>query len=162
TQLFDDLQSVHGFSDRDRLLLRAAALLHDVGDFVRYDGHHKHSYYLILHSDIMGLSAEERAIVANVARYHRKSAPDPAHPNFRDLEKEARGKVRGLAAILRIADALDREHLGKVASARAVVDSNKRRLSLVITGREDRELEEWTVQAKSDLVRDVFGLDVVV
>jgi exopolyphosphatase/guanosine-5'-triphosphate,3'-diphosphate pyrophosphatase len=162
SQLFDDLQSVHGFSDRDRLLLRAAALLHDVGDFVRYDGHHKHSYYLILHSDIMGLSAEERAIVANVARYHRKSAPDPAHPNFRDLEKEARGKVRGLAAILRIADALDREHLGKVTNARAVVDSNKRRLSLVVTGREDRELEEWTVQAKSDLVRDVFGLDVVV
>jgi exopolyphosphatase/guanosine-5'-triphosphate,3'-diphosphate pyrophosphatase len=160
-QLFDDLQEVHGFTDRDRLLLRAAALLHDVGDFVRYDGHHKHSYYLILHSDIMGLSAEERAIVANVARYHRKSAPDPSHPNFRDLEKEARGKVRGLAAILRIADALDREHLGKVASVRAVLDSNKRRLSLVVTGREDRELEEWTVYAKADLIRDVFGLDVV-
>ena len=119
-QLFDDLRDVHAMGDRDRLLLRAAAMLHDVGDFVRYDGHHKHSYYLILHSDIMGLTPDERAIVANVARYHRKSTPDPSHPNFRDLDKDARGKVRGLAAILRIADALDREHLGKVDGVQAV------------------------------------------
>jgi exopolyphosphatase/guanosine-5'-triphosphate,3'-diphosphate pyrophosphatase len=161
-QLFDDLQSVHGFGERDRLLLRAAAVLHDVGDFVRYDGHHKHSYYLILHADIMGLTPDERAIVANVARYHRKSSPDPSHPNFRDLDKDARGKVRGLAAILRVADALDREHLGKVASARGVLDAAKRKVVLTITGHEERELEEWTVHAKADLLRDAFGLEVVV
>ena len=129
-QLFDDLRDVHAMGDRDRLLLRAAAMLHDVGDFVRYDGHHKHSYYLILHSDIMGLTPDERAIVANVARYHRKSTPDPSHPNFRDLDKDARGKVRGLAAILRIADALDREHLGKIDGVQASVDTAKRRVVL--------------------------------
>ncbi|HEY2516566.1 MAG TPA: Ppx/GppA phosphatase family protein [Polyangiaceae bacterium] len=160
-QLFDDLHEVHAMGDRDRLLLRAAAMLHDVGDFVRYDGHHKHSYYLILHSDIMGLTPEERAIVANVARYHRKSTPDPSHPNFRDLDKDARGRVRGLAAILRIADALDREHLGKVDGVQATVDTGKRRIVLHVLGREDRELEEWTVQAKADLLRDVFGLDAL-
>jgi exopolyphosphatase/guanosine-5'-triphosphate,3'-diphosphate pyrophosphatase len=159
-QLFDDLREMHGMTERDRLLLRAAAMLHDVGDFVRYDGHHKHSYYLILHSDIMGLTPEERAIVANVARYHRKSTPDPSHPNFRDLEKDARGRVRGLAAILRIADALDREHLGKVDGVQATLDPSKRRVLLHLLGREDRELEEWTVQAKADLLRDVYGLDV--
>ena len=159
-QLFDDMKGFHGWDERDRLLLRAAALLHDIGDYVRYDGHHKHSYYLIQHSDIMGLSPDERAIVANVARYHRKSPPDPSHPNFRDLDKDARSKVRGLAAILRIADALDREHLGKVKSVRASVDAARRRLVLAVTGDEDRELEEWTVRAKSELLRDVFDLDL--
>jgi exopolyphosphatase / guanosine-5'-triphosphate,3'-diphosphate pyrophosphatase len=159
-RLFDDMREVHGFNDRDRLLLRAAALLHDIGDFVRYDGHHKHSFYLIQNSDIIGLTPDERAIVANVARYHRKSPPDPSHPNFRDLDKMARGKVRGLAAILRIADALDREHLGKVKNVSAQVDSDKGKLLLAIEGDEDRELEEWTVRAKSELLRDVFDLDV--
>ncbi len=159
-QLFDDLREVHGMSDRDRLLLRAASLLHDIGDFVRYDGHHKHSFYLIQNSDIIGLTPDERAIVANIARYHRKSVPDPSHPNFRDLDKQARSKVRGLAAILRIADALDREHLGKVKSVHARVDSHKGKLLLIVDGDEDRELEEWTVRAKSELLRDVFDLDV--
>lgn len=159
--LFDDLVGYHGFGDRERLLLRAAALLHDIGDYVRYDGHHKHSYYLIQHSDIMGLTPDERAIVANIARYHRKSPPDPSHPNFRDLDKDARSKVRSLAAILRIADALDREHLGKVKSVRAEIDGKGRRVHLFMTGEEDRELEEWTVRAKSELFRDVFDLDVV-
>ncbi|MBX3224287.1 MAG: Ppx/GppA family phosphatase [Labilithrix sp.] len=160
--LFDDITAFHGFGERERLLLRSAALLHDVGDYVSYGGHHKHSYYLIQHSDIMGLTPGERAIVANVARYHRKSPPDPSHPNFRDLDKEARMKVRGLAAILRIADALDREHLGKVKSVRAEIDGKGRKLNLVITGEEDRELEEWTVRAKSELLRDVFDLDVAI
>ena len=160
--LFDDLQAVHQFGERERLLMRAAAILHDIGDFVRYDGHHKHSYYVIQHSDIMGLSAAERAIVANIARYHRKSIPDPSHPNFRELDKDARGKVRGLAAILRIADALDREHRGKVDSVRGVVDGTKGRLLLFVTGDPERELEEWTVSAKSELLRDVFDLEPVI
>jgi exopolyphosphatase/guanosine-5'-triphosphate,3'-diphosphate pyrophosphatase len=160
TSLFDDMSQVHGLDERDRLLLRAGAMLHDVGDYVRYDGHHKHSYYLIQHSDIMGLTPDERAIVANIARYHRKSPPDMSHPNFRDLDKDARAKVRSLSAILRIADALDREHLGKVKGVRAEVEPSKRRLTLHLTGDEDRELEEWTVRAKAELLRDVFDLDV--
>ncbi len=162
SSLFDDLVALHRLADRDRLLLRAAALLHDIGDYVRYDGHHKHSYYLIAHADIMGLTRDERSIVANVARYHRKSAPDPSHPNFRDLDKDARARVKSLAALLRIADALDREHLGKVKSLRAEVDATKRKLVLHVAGDEERELEEWTVRAKSDLVRDVFDLEVLV
>jgi exopolyphosphatase/guanosine-5'-triphosphate,3'-diphosphate pyrophosphatase len=137
-------------------------VLHDVGDYVRYDGHHKHSYYLIQHSDIMGLTPEERGLVANIARYHRKSPPDASHPNFRDLDKDARAKVRSLAAILRIADALDREHLGKVKGVKAEIDNGKRRLTLHVAGEEDRELEEWTVRAKSELLRDVFDLEVTI
>ena len=159
-QLFDDMKEAHAYGDRERLLLRAAALLHDVGDFVRYDGHHKHTYYLIQHADIMGLTPEEREIVANIARYHRKSAPDTSHPNFHNLTKDARGKVRALAAILRIADALDREHLGKVKQVRASIDKGKGRVTLTLTGDEERLLEELTVRAKAGLLRDVFGLEV--
>ena len=83
----------------------------------------------------MGLTPDERAIVANIARYHRKGPPDTTHPNFRDLTKEARGKVRGLAAILRLADALDREHKQKIESVRAAVDRSAGRVTLFLRGR---------------------------
>jgi exopolyphosphatase/guanosine-5'-triphosphate,3'-diphosphate pyrophosphatase len=162
TQLFDDLQRVHAFGERDRLLLRAAALLHDIGDYVHYSGHHKHSQYLIQHADIMGLTPDERAIVSNIARYHRKGPPDPSHPSYRDLTKEARGKVRGLSSLLRLADALDREHKQKIESVRAAIDRGAGRVTLFLRGDGDRELEEWTVGAKASLWRDEYDLDVVI
>jgi exopolyphosphatase/guanosine-5'-triphosphate,3'-diphosphate pyrophosphatase len=117
---------------------------------------------LIQHADIMGVTPDERAIIANIARYHRKGPPDPSHPNFRDLSKEARGKVRGLSSILRIADALDREHEQKIESVRAAVDRSAGRITLFLRGGEDRELEEWTVGAKAALWRDEYDLDVTI
>lgn len=157
-KLFDDLAVRHRLGPRDRILLHAAALLHDIGDFVRYESHHKHSYYLIANSDIMGLKPGERAIVANVARYHRKSPPHLDHDNFRALSPKDRGKVKALAAILRIADALDREHRGKVLDVSARVEGEA--AVLEVTGARDRELEEWTVRAKAGLFKEAFGLDV--
>ena len=122
--IFDDMQAVHALGPRDRLLLQAAALLHDIGDFIRYDGHHKHTYYLVLHSDIIGLTPDERAIVANVARYHRKSLPDRSHNNFRDLEQDAREWVlvnwpwvpdAPYAIVARAADGEERQLSGDAA-----------------------------------------------
>ncbi len=157
-QLFDDLAGVHGLEPRDRVLLLAAALLHDIGDFVRYEGHHKHGHYIIAHSDIMGLTPQERDVVANVARYHRKSPPSLEHENFRALSREARAKVKMMAAILRLGDALDREHRGVVSSVRARIDGST--LWLDAKGKEARALEEWTVRAKSGMLRELLGLDV--
>ncbi len=157
-RLFDDLAPLHKLSQRDRILLHAAALLHDVGDFVRYEGHHKHSHYIVTHSDIMGLLPAERDIVANVARYHRKSAPSLDHENFRTLSPRDRTKVREMAAILRIADALDREHRSKVSEVTSRIEGND--LVLSVGGSSERVLEEWTVRAKSGLLREVFGLGV--
>src|SRR6185369_16742997 len=91
-KLFDDLAARHRMGPRDRILIHAAALLHDIGDFIRYEGHHKHSHYLISNSDLMGLTPAERAVVANVARYHRKSPPQLDHDNFRALSREDRAK----------------------------------------------------------------------
>ncbi|WP_437596370.1 Ppx/GppA phosphatase family protein [Sorangium sp. So ce590] len=157
-RLFDDLAPRHRLGQRDRILLRAAALLHDIGDFVRYEGHHKHSYYIIAHSDLMGLTPEERAIVANIARYHRKSPPSMDHDNFRALSRDARAKVKTMASILRIADALDREHRAKVVDVSGRIEGDT--LVLGVQGAEDRALEEWTVVAKAGMLRDALGLDV--
>lgn len=157
-RLFDDLAPYHGQGPRERILLMAAALLHDVGDFVRYEGHHKHGHYIILHSDLMGLSPAERDIVANVARYHRKSPPSLEHENFRALSQKSRSQVKVLAGLLRVADALDREHRSVVTSVRARVDAGA--IWLDIQGSTDRVLEEWTVRAKSGLLRESLGLEV--
>ena len=158
TRLFDDLAPRHRLGPRDRILLCAAAVLHDIGDFIRYEGHHKHSHYLIAHSDLMGLSPLEREIVANVARYHRKSPPSLEHENFRALSREDRSKVKSLAAILRIADALDREHRAKIGDITTRIDDTT--LVIEAHGTEDRTLEEWTVLAKSGMLREAMGLDV--
>lgn len=157
-KLFDDLAARHRLTARDRMLLAAASLLHDVGDFIRYEGHHKHSYYLIAHSDLMGLTPPERELVANVARYHRKSPPSLEHENFRALSREDRARVKTLAAILRIADALDREHRAKIADITTRVEDAT--LIIEAHGTEDRTLEEWTVLAKSGMLREALGLDV--
>jgi exopolyphosphatase/guanosine-5'-triphosphate,3'-diphosphate pyrophosphatase len=129
-----------------------------VGDFVRYEGHHKHSYYLVANSDLMGVTTTERAIVANVARYHRKSPPHLDHDNFRALSREDRAKVKAMAAILRVADALDREHRGKVTEVSGRIEGEV--LVLELSGAHNRELEEWTVRAKAGLLKEAFGLDV--
>jgi exopolyphosphatase/guanosine-5'-triphosphate,3'-diphosphate pyrophosphatase len=157
-RLFDDLAARHRLGPRDRILLHAASLLHDIGDFVRYEGHHKHSYYLIANSDLMGVTPQERSIVANVARYHRKSVPHLDHDNFRTLSREDRGKVKAMASILRLADALDREHRGKVTEVAGRVEAEA--LVLEVQGAPDRELEEWTVRAKAGLLKEAFGLEV--
>lgn len=158
TQLFDDLARLHGLEPRDRVLLFAAALLHDIGDFVRYEGHHKHSFYVIAHSDVMGLTPLEREVVANIARYHRKSPPSLDHENFRALAPRLRTKVKTMAAILRVADAFDREHRQVVTKLSARVEGNV--LSIDADGEEGRALEEWTVRAKSGLLRETLGLEV--
>jgi exopolyphosphatase/guanosine-5'-triphosphate,3'-diphosphate pyrophosphatase len=160
SELFDQLRPLHRLGDRDRLLLHTAALLHDVGDFIRYEGHHRHTYYVLVNSEVLGLSPRERDVMANIARYHRKSLPDTAHPNFRDLDRDDRARVRALAGLLRIADALDREHAAKITAVRAVLEKGRMRLHL--TGSADRQLEEWTVARKSELFREVFDLAVEV
>lgn len=156
--LFDDLEGLHGLDARDRVLLMASGLLHDVGDFVRYEGHHKHSHYIIAHSDVMGLTPLERNIVANVARYHRKSPPSIEHENFRQLSREGRVKVKMMASILRLADALDREHRQVVTRVRARVEGGV--INLNVEGGHARALEEWTVRAKSGMLRESLGLEV--
>lgn len=158
--LFDQIKSLHDLGKRDRLLLELAALLHEVGNFIGAPGHHRHAYYIISESPILGLNDEELHIVANVARYHRKALPDTDHECYAELEGEARDRVRALAAILRVADALDHDHKQKVLAVKAKAGDSKLRLK--VRARGDVTLDEWALENKGDLFQKEFGLKPVV
>jgi exopolyphosphatase/guanosine-5'-triphosphate,3'-diphosphate pyrophosphatase len=112
--IFDALSSSASLTRHQRLLLSAAALLHDVGYHIAHESHHKHSFYLIGNSELTGFSESERAVIANIARYHKGSLPKDHHPNYAVLSPGDRLTVSRLAGILRLADALDRRHDNRV------------------------------------------------
>lgn len=118
--LFDQLQPVHHLPAQARVLLEAGALVHDIGHMISHRGHHKHGEYLVLNGDIPGLEGRDRAIVAALARYHnRKSEPAGHHPAYSSLNNTDKRIVRRLAAILRIAEALDHSHRQRALQVRA-------------------------------------------
>lgn len=164
TSLFDQTLSLHGLGAEERVLLEAAALLHDIGAFVSPSAHHKHAYYLIRASDVVGLGPGERELVGLIARYHRRSHPKRQHLAFDGLSKEDRDAVTKLAALLRLADALDREHQARVA--RVEVTSGRREIELLLVPedakRTDLALERWAVKRKGTLFLEAFGIPVVV
>jgi exopolyphosphatase/guanosine-5'-triphosphate,3'-diphosphate pyrophosphatase len=160
TRLFDELRDEHRLGDRDRLLMQTAGLLHDIGVYVSLRAHHKHSQYLLSASQIFGLSSAETAIVANIARYHRGSLPQRNHPAYLELDHDERLLVSKLAALLRVANALDAEHLQKVRDIRLVRAGSAWILEL--TGAGDITMEQIAASARTDLFVEVFGHDLVI
>jgi exopolyphosphatase/guanosine-5'-triphosphate,3'-diphosphate pyrophosphatase len=156
--LFDQTEPLHGLGKQERIYLEAAALLHDVGYFISMQKHHKHSHYIIANSEIVGLTPAERIIVAGISRYHRKATPDPAHTEFEALPKKDRATVWSLAAILRIADALDKEHNSAVRSVECRLQNGS--LFLRAVSRKSCRLEALGVTANAAMFRDHFGVDV--
>lgn len=158
--LFDQTSPLHGLGAEERVLLEAAALLHDIGGFVSAASHHKHAHYLIRSSDLVGLSESEREIVALAARYHRRSHPKRTHLEFQQRTREERARVLRIAGILRLADALDREHQTKVAGVEVRI--GRQHLDLVLKAANaaagDLALEHWAVRRKGSLFLEVFGL----
>ena len=159
-RLFDALDDDYGLSSRDREILTAAAILHDIGQRIAYKGHHKHSYYLISQSELPGLDLDEVELVANVARYHRRADPSTKHPPFDALDEDDRERVTRLTAILRVADALDREHVQNVTDVAVEIDDDH--LEIVLEGDGDFELERWALERKKGLFEKTFGLQIVV
>jgi exopolyphosphatase/guanosine-5'-triphosphate,3'-diphosphate pyrophosphatase len=159
-RLFDELREEHGLGDRERLLLKVAGLLHDVGIYVSLRAHHKHSQYILAESQIFGLSAEETAIVSNIARYHRRGLPQRSHVPYVALDREDRVVVNKLAAILRIANALDAEHMQKVRDVHIVRRGNTWVLQPEGTG--DLTMERLATTARADMFVETFGRQVVV
>ncbi len=161
-QLFDALGRSLGASPPERLTLGDAALLHDVGYHVSYRRHHQHSYHLIVHADLLGMTPEEQVVLANVARYHRASRPSRKHEPFAALTSEARARVRRLAALLRVADGMDRGHVGAVSRI-VVKRSPDDGIELHAVPRDpgaDCRLELWGGLRKSGLLADVAGVPV--
>ena len=157
-RLFDELAEIHELTDDDREILIAAGVLHDVGQRISYKRHHKHSYYLISESEIPGLDSNEVELVANVSRYHRRADPSTKHLPFGALDEEDRERVTQLSAILRIADALDREHMQKVQDVGVEIRDGSVELSL--EGEGDLELELWALAKKKPLFETTFGYQV--
>jgi exopolyphosphatase/guanosine-5'-triphosphate,3'-diphosphate pyrophosphatase len=158
TRLFDDLRTEHGLGVRDRLLLEVAALLHDIGIFVSLRGHHKHGQYILSVSEIFGLSRDDMAIISNVARYHRRGTPNKSHLPFMALDSADRVLVNKLGAVLRVANALDADHLQKVRDVRVVREDEQ--WVLEVDGGGDMTLERLAALARADLLVEVFGRKV--
>lgn len=162
--LFDQTRELHGLGEEDEELLEYAGLLHDVGFHISPSGHHKHAQYLIETADMAGFSRDEVEVMALTARYHRKAEP-PAkrsraglrrHAAFCALSRKTRKLVRYLAALLRLADALDRTHGRLVRAVRCQVKRKTIELRLEVEG--DPELELWAARRKGDALETLTGL----
>ena len=160
TQIFDGLRELYELDPDDRRLLDAAARMQDVGYLINYEGHHKHSYHLILHSRLEGFRPEEIEIIANVARYHRGAVPKQKHDNYRRLSKSDQHRVLCLAAILRIAGGLDRTHNQAVTSVR--VAGGKKQVDLHVSADEYPEVNLWAARRRTGMFEKAFGSEMII
>jgi len=157
--LFRELQPEHQLDPHYGVLLKVAAILHDIGSVVSDRSHHKHSMYLIMNSDVSRISRDDMLLVALIARYHRRSIPQPAHEGFAQLDCEMRVVVSKLAAILRVADALDRSHSQRI---RDMVFTREPDQFVITTGSaEDVTLERLSMEEKSGMFKDLYGRRII-
>lgn len=160
-QLYDALGQRLGCEPRDRELLADAALLHDIGYHISYNKHNKHSYYLILHAELLGMTPVDQVVVANVARYHRGKPPKKKHRNFGVLDRELRARIKRLAGILRVADGFDRGHIGAVSRVKTRWTERALRLTPVASPKvKSLRLELWGASRKSELLAKTAGVPV--
>jgi len=158
-KLFHALQEEHQLSPRYETILTVAAVLHDIGEFISTRSHHKHTQYLIAHSDIFGLGQQDLAMVALVARYHRRAMPRTTHLEYEKLSRSDRMRVSKLAAILRVADALDRGHVQRVSQVKLSVLPDQ--LSIGVNNPRDCAVERMALVEKSRMFEQVYGKKVV-
>jgi exopolyphosphatase/guanosine-5'-triphosphate,3'-diphosphate pyrophosphatase len=156
--LWQQLAAPLGLMVEDRELIESAALIANVGYLINFDGHHKHSYHLIVNSELPGFERRQLQILANVARYHRGTRPKKRHENFNELSAEDQKRVCELAAILRLALALDRTHQQHVGEVRARVRDNAVRI--VVQSQDQANVDLWAAERKVDLFEKVFGRKV--
>jgi exopolyphosphatase/guanosine-5'-triphosphate,3'-diphosphate pyrophosphatase len=157
--LFDQTEELHGLDARDRELLEYAALLHDVGEHVAHDAHHRHAAYLIQHGKLRGFAPEEVALIAALARWHRRGDPR-ADDELAPIDPGDEKRLRKLAALLRIADGLDRSR-GQVVDA-IDVRVGPSLVMIRIARHRDTELEQWGARRKRELFEKLFNRELEV
>ena len=160
-QLFEATQPLHKLDERALLLLERAALLHNTGMLIEVRRHHKHSYQLIKGADLPDVTDEERHEIACIARYHRRALPSVSHEEFAALSEAGRERVSKLSALVRIADALDWSHDGRLerlAANKELCDDRTWTISLWRRSSADLDDELEHAFAKADLLEKVFGL----
>jgi exopolyphosphatase / guanosine-5'-triphosphate,3'-diphosphate pyrophosphatase len=164
--IFDQTQGIlHNWNSEARQLLWSASILHNCGHYVNHSSHHKHSYYLIRNGELLGYTETEIEIIANIARYHRKSPPKKKHDNYRILvSKEHRTMIEHLSAILRLATALDRRQIGAISRIQCDVNRSKNELKLHVFANhpnDDCSLELWSLDYNKEVFENEFQLKVI-
>ncbi len=159
-KLFGAFEPLHGLGEEACEWLCCAAWMHDVGVTVDSRGHHKHSLRLILDAPLPEFTPREKRIVANIARYHRKALPKPTHEAYAALARDDQVTVCRMAALIRIADGLDRahmEHVTDVAASQLAANA----WQLAFSGPGDMELAHWGAERKADLFEVVYGVSLL-
>jgi exopolyphosphatase/guanosine-5'-triphosphate,3'-diphosphate pyrophosphatase len=159
-KLFDELRPLHGLGASERELIEYGAMLHDIGWHIGRKSHHKHSMYLIANGDLKEFSPEEIQIIANIARYHRKAMPKKSHKGYAELSSHSRRIVDVGAALLRIADGLDRSHASVIQSVNCKIGDRK--FKCTVTAKSDAEFEIWGARRKMDMFNSVFGKEMTI
>jgi exopolyphosphatase / guanosine-5'-triphosphate,3'-diphosphate pyrophosphatase len=154
-KIFDAVASSFDLGEKERQMLEAAALVHDVGYFISYSGHHKHTYHLVRHADLFGFTPREREIIAHAARYHRKSLPKKKHDGYARLSSVDRLLVKKLGGILRLADGLDRRRNSQVRGLDCSLSLSTFKVGL--EGGSDLSVELFGGKLKGDLFEEAFG-----
>ncbi len=157
-KLFEELREEHQLDSRFELLLHVAALLHEVGLYVNTTSYHKHSLYLIQNGELFGLSRRDQLLVALVARYQRRASPKPTHPGYASLDRDSRVTVSKLAALLRVAIALDRSYNQRISELHCTREED--RLVILIPSVEDLSLEQLALKQNGGLFEETYGLPV--
>jgi exopolyphosphatase/guanosine-5'-triphosphate,3'-diphosphate pyrophosphatase len=159
-ELYAGLCELYELPAADRRLLEAAARMQDVGYLISYEGHHKHSYHLILHSRLQAFRPEELEIIANVARYHRGADPKNKHENYSALTADDQTRVCQMAAVLRVAGGLDRSHNQTVRSVRVVGAEGQ--IELIVEADEFPEVDVWACRRRAGMFEKVFDAEMTV
>ncbi len=163
--LFRQLQGkLHQWNQEEEELLWGAAVLHNCGIYISHSAHHKHSYYLVRNSELLGFTETELEVMANLARYHRRSKPKKKHINYTKLPETYRKMVKQLSAILRIAVALDRRQIGAIARVECQYDPEYRKLHLHLYptyADDDCALELWNLDYKKPVFEETYDVQVL-
>jgi exopolyphosphatase/guanosine-5'-triphosphate,3'-diphosphate pyrophosphatase len=152
--LFMELAEYHKLDRSDRKLLEYAAILHDIGYVVSAQGHHRHALMLILTEPLIPFSRDEVKIIANVARYHRKALPNQQHTIYGSLTEADRQRVVFMAAMLRVADALDRSHKARVNELTCEVTEDA--VILHVIAEQELPDESAALERRGDLFQAIF------
>lgn len=159
-KLFDVFRDALNLEENDKELLEYAAFMHDIGYFISLKKHHKHALYIIRNSKLLGFKEREIELMANIARYHRRSVPKTRHYFYNQLSKPEREKVKKLSALLRVADGLDRSHFQNVRNI--LVEKGDGVIKIYIDTETDPQLEIWGAMRKRELLEELLSTKIEV